>query len=335
MARPSSRRSVDRPSDPQLFIPEAGAVPFPGYKLLRLRGRGGFATVWEAVDPEGRHVAMKFMSSANLSTTARELRSLQAIQHLHHPNLLETQQIWSVPGSIVIAMDVADASLLDLHELYIEEFGKLIDLEKLFHILTQTALALDFLNARRHRIDGKLVSLQHGDVKPNNILLVGDTAKLADYGLATPLSGASTPCPRHGTAEYTAPEVFQGQLSERSDQFGLAVTYYILRTGQFPYPEPPKDREKLKNYVRPDPNLTPLPHAERSILSRALSPIPQTRYPRCMDMMQALLATFDLKANIIGPEKIVIGPLRESMNISSQSGVMRMVGSNAGPSRNL
>ena len=273
-----------------------------------------------------RHVAMKFMSSANQSTTARELRSLQAIQHLSHPNLLQTQQIWSIPGSIVIAMDIADASLLDLHELYIEEFGKLIDLEKLFHILCQTALALDFLNARRHRIDGRLVGLQHGDVKPNNILLVGDTAQLADYGLATPISGTSTSCPRHGTAEYTAPEVFQGQLSDRSDQFGLAVSYYILRTGQFPYPEPPSDRERLKNYVRPEPNLMALPNAERAILSRALSPIPQMRFHRCLDMMQALLATFNLQANFIGPEKISIGSTRESINISSKSSVIRMTG---------
>ena len=334
MTRHSSRRSIDRPHDPQLFIPEVGAVPFPGYKLLRLRGRGGFATVWEGVDPDGRHVAMKFMSSANQSTTARELRSLQAIQHLHHPNLLQTYQIWSIPGSIVIAMDIADASLLDLHELYIEEFSKLIDLEKLLHILCQTALALDFLNARRHRIDGRLVSLQHGDVKPNNILLVGDTAMLADYGLATPLSGTSTPCPRHGTAEYTAPEVFQGQLTDRSDQFGLAVTYTILRTGQFPYPEPPSDRERLRNYVRPEPNLAPLPSAERAILIRALSPIPQMRYLRCMDLMQSLLATFNLKANIIGPEKISIDSLRESMSISSKSTMMRMVGSDVSSDKN-
>ena len=269
---------------------------------------------------------MKFMSSANQSTTARELRSLQAIQHLSHPNLLQTHQIWSIPGSIVIAMDIADASLLDLHELYIEEFSKLIDLEKLFHILCQTALALDFLNARQHRIDGRLVSLQHGDVKPNNILLVGDMAQIADYGLATPLSGASTPCPRHGTAEYTAPEVFQGQLSDRSDQFGLAVTYFILRTGQFPYPEPPRNRELLKNYVRPEPNLSLLPHPEQVILARALSPIPQMRYQRCMDFMQAVLATFQLRANFINPEKISIGSSRESINISSKSAVMRMVG---------
>jgi serine/threonine protein kinase len=276
-------------------VAEAGAVPFPGYRLLRLRGRGGFATVWEAQDPAGERIAMKFMSSANVSVTARELRSLQTIQTLVHLNLLRIREVWSIPGTIAIAMDLADASILDLHELYVEEFSRLIEPEKLGLYLFQAAQALDFLNARRHRFDGRLVGLQHGDIKPNNILLVGDQAKLADYGLATPTSGPMTPCPRHGTAEYCAPEVFQGFLSEKSDQFSLAVTYCVLRTGLFPYPAPPADREQLRNYVRPDPDLSALPPAEATVLARALSPIPQNRYPTCIDLIQSILTVQGLK----------------------------------------
>lgn len=275
------------------FVPEVGAVPFPGYRLTRLRGRGGFATVWEADAPTGEPVALKFMSSANSGTTSREVRSLQAIQGLDHPNLLRMREVWSLPGCVVIAMDLADASLLDLLELYAEEFGKPIEPEKLALYLYQVAQALDFLNGRRHRIDGRLVGLQHGDIKPNNVLLVGDSAKLADYGLATPTSGPSTPCPRHGTPEYCAPEVFQGTLSERSDQFSFAVTYYVLRCSAFPFPAPPS-QAALKNYQRPEPDLSRLTPAERPVLARSLSPIPQNRYPTCVDLMAALLAAQSL-----------------------------------------
>jgi serine/threonine protein kinase len=294
-----------------MFVPEAGAVPFPGYKLVRLRGRGGFATVWEAIDPAGERVAMKFMSSANLSTTARELRSLQAIQTVTHPNLLRTRQVWSLPGCIVIAMDLAEASMLDLLELYVEEFGKPIEPERLGAYLYQVALALDFLNTRRHKIDGKIVGLQHGDIKPNNILLIGDLALLADYGLATPTSGPLVPCPRHGTAEYCAPEVFQGHVSERSDQFSLAVTYHVLRTGTFPYPPPPSNRDHLRNYVRPDPDLANLTPAERPVLLRALSPIPQNRYPSCLDLMTALLGVMNLRAEKWEDGRIKVVPANE------------------------
>ncbi|HET6573274.1 MAG TPA: protein kinase [Fimbriiglobus sp.] len=291
--RSNSRSSV-RPAPSLVFVPEAGAVPLPGYKLVRLRGVGGFASVWEAKSEVGDTVALKFMSSSNAGTTARELRSLQAIQTLDHPNLLRIRQVWSLPGCIVIAMDLADASLLDLLELYIEEFERQIEPEKICNFLLQVAQALDFLNARRHRFEGRLVGLQHGDIKPNNVLLVGDSARLADYGLATPTSGPVTPCHRQGTAEYCPPEVFQGNLTEWSDQFSFAVTYHVLRTGTFPYPPPPP-KDQLKNYHRPEPDLSMISAPERPILARALSPIPQNRYPNCLELMTALLAALDLR----------------------------------------
>ena len=56
-------RRTPLPDEP--YVPEAGSEPFPGYRLLRLRGRGGFATVWEASSPSGERVALKFMSSGN------------------------------------------------------------------------------------------------------------------------------------------------------------------------------------------------------------------------------------------------------------------------------
>lgn len=281
---------------PDTFLPTVGGEPIPGHRLVRPRGHGGFATVWEAQTPTGERIALKFMSTQNGSSTARELRSLQAIQTLDHPNLLKIRQVWSLPGVIVIGMDLADASMLDLLELYAEEFGKLLEPEKLCLYLYQVAEALDFLNAKKHKIDGRVCGLQHGDIKPNNILLVGDSARLADYGLATPTIGTITPCPRQGTVEYCAPEVFAGYQSERSDQFSFAVTYYMLRTGMFPYPPPPPPGPGLKGYSRPDPDLSAVTPGERAALTKALAPIPQQRFKTCVEFMASILLALGLKA---------------------------------------
>ncbi len=298
---------------PDGFVPLVGQEPIPGYRLIRARGHGGFATVWESESPDGDRVALKFMSTQNASSTARELRSLQAIQTLDHPNLLRIRQVWSLPGVIVIGMDLADASMLDLLELYAEEFGKLLEPEKLCQYLYQVAEALDFLNAKKHKIDGRICGLQHGDIKPNNILLVGDKAKLADYGLATPTLGPVTPCPRQGTVEYCAPEVFAGYQSERSDQFSFAVTYYMLRTGSFPFPQPPPPGPALKNYTRPEPDVSAVTPGEQAALVKALGPIPQTRFRTCCEFMHAILTSLRLRAEKSDSGAIKIVPVPTSV----------------------
>jgi serine/threonine protein kinase, bacterial len=250
--------------------------------------------VWEAIAPSGPPVALKFMLSSNATTTAKELRSIQSFLPLFHPHLVKTNEVWSVPGYIVINMELADATLLDLMLLYHNEFVQYIDAPQLCRYMWQVAEALDFLNARRHVRESRKVGFQHGDVKPNNILLLNETAKLTDHGLATPTHGPVTPCPRQGTREYAAPEVFAGHYTDWSDQFSLAVTYYVMRTGTFPFPTPPI--EVPKNYVRPAPDLSHVTEREHVPLLRALAPTPQDRYPTCRDFMTEILRVHRLKA---------------------------------------
>ena len=284
-----------RSNTPGAFALMAGAEPSPGYRLTRLRGRGGFAEVWEADAPAGPPVALKFVLSSNAGSTARELRAIQSFQTLDHPHLVKTHGVWTVPGYIVIAMELGDATLLDLMLLFHNDLGQHLDAKTICLHLWQVGEALDFLNARKHVRDGRRMGFQHGDVKPNNVLLFGDVAKLTDHGLATPTNGPITPCPRAGTREYAAPEVFQGYLTDASDQYSLAVTYHVLRTGTFPFPPPPT--QLPRSYHRPAPDLGLLTQPEQVALLKALSPVPQDRFPSCSQLTKALLAAHKLKLN--------------------------------------
>lgn len=282
-----------RSTTPGAFAFAVGAEPSPGYRLRQVRGRGGFAEVWEAESPHGPPVALKFMPTSNTTTTARELRSVKSFQGLDHPYIVKTHDVWSIPGYLVINMELAEATLLDLMQLYRDDLGQDLELPTLCLYLWQVAEALDFLNARTHVRDGRRVGFQHGDVKPNNILLFGDVAKLTDHGLATPTHGPSTPCSRQGTREYAAPEVFLGSISDWSDQFSLAITYYALRTGSFPFPPPAKDTSRSS--LRPLADLSGVTEAERPALMRALSPVPQDRFPGCREFMGAILKGLKLR----------------------------------------
>jgi serine/threonine protein kinase len=180
---------------------ECGAEPFPGYRLRHLRGRGGFAEVWEAENAPGQRIALKFIKSQNTAATVREIKAVQTVQRLTHPHLVYIERVWSAPGYIVIAMELAEGSLLELLDAFQAEYRTPVEVKTLCRYLRQAALALDFLNTRQHQHEGKIVGIQHCDIKPSNILLVGEAAKLADFGLSTPTSSMLNQYQRSGTLE--------------------------------------------------------------------------------------------------------------------------------------
>jgi serine/threonine-protein kinase len=102
------------------------------------------------------------------------------------------------------------------------------------------------------------------------------------------LTSAQAACPPGGTVEYSAPEVFQGQVSERTDQFALAVTYCQLRSGRLPFRDSPADFDR--SYLRPNPDLSLLTPRERPVITRALAPLPRDRWQSCAELVARLRA---------------------------------------------
>lgn len=90
----------------------------------------------------------------------------------------------------------------------------------------------------------------HQDVKPDNFMVLDDVSlassnpipsqprlKLIDFGSAQ-VGSVTDVRTRPGAMEYAAPEYALGlPVSERSDQFALAMTIYELLTGKMPYGE--------------------------------------------------------------------------------------------------
>jgi serine/threonine protein kinase len=260
--------------------------PYPGYRLRQRIGRGGFAEVWEAVNSQGETIALKFMPCGDNLAASKEIRAIRSIQQLVHSNLIRIDQVFANLGYIIIAMEMAEGSLLDLFDAYQMELGTPIAPEQVSLYLAQAAEALDFLNKRQHHLEGRRVAFQHCDVKPSNMLLFGDTVKLSDFGLATSTTSTIRMHRRSGTLDYAAPEVFQGRLSEWTDQYALAVTYCVIRGGRLPFSDTPPKFES--SYVRPAPDLTMLPPQDWPIVSRALSPVPQDRWPTCSELIAHL-----------------------------------------------
>jgi serine/threonine-protein kinase len=256
-----------------------------GVRLTHALGKGAFGEVWEAETPEGQTVALKFMECSNRSgrTIVNEIRLLVALRELRHPHLLELHSVSARRNYLVICMERAEGSLHDLHHAYKEETGGNIPPVHLCELLSQGAQALDFLAAQK--IPGVTTDaggLQHCDVKPRNLLLVGDILKVADFGLCTPQIGNGSRRLRIGTPLYSPPEFAEGKVTPRSDQFSLAISYCELRTGQMPISE-----EHKPGRLAPA-DLSGLSLSERPVIARALEPQWLARWPSCQAMMTAL-----------------------------------------------
>ena len=266
----------------------AGVEPVPGYVLVRKLGQGSFGEVWEALAPGGVRVALKFIRLGT-GEAALEARGLEVIRNIRHPHLLDVQFAVRVADCLVIAMPLCDESLLDrLHTCQRRGLPGL-PRDELLGYMDEVAGAIDFLNEPRHPSDdGGLIGVQHRDIKPQNLFLVGGSVRLADFGLAKVLEASQASHSGCMSPSYAAPELLEGQVSQWTDQYALAVTYVQLRTGRLPF-ECDLVCQVLRAHLLLPPDLADLPGAEeRGVVTRALAKRPDDRWPSCREFVLRL-----------------------------------------------
>src|SRR5262249_28816 len=203
----------------------------------RLLGRGAFGEVWEALDADGRPVALKFMDCRTKppSLISNEIRVLRALRELRHPHIIEFHGVHASAQYIILSMERADGNLAGPRRAYLEEAGRNIPPDPLLDLLGQAAVALDFLaGVQLPGFNLASRGVQHCDIKPSNLLLVGDCLKIADFGLCAGTSWQTHRNGWKGTPPYAAPELFRGQATVGTDQYALAVTYCDLVAGGRP-----------------------------------------------------------------------------------------------------
>ena len=253
----------------------------PGYTLSKRLGAGGYGEVWLALAPGGLTKAVKFIfGSFHERRAEHELRALQRIKEVRHPFLLSLERIEVVNGRLVIVTELAESSLKDRFDECRRTGQPGIPRAELLKYLRDAADALDFITTKH--------SLQHLDVKPENLLVIAGHIKVADFGLVKDIGQSQASLVGGLTPLYSAPEVFQGAPSAHSDQYSLAILYQEMLTGLLPFTGQTAAELTLQ-HLHEEPNLAALPMGDRYVLARALSKDPAQRFTCCSEMIEALL----------------------------------------------
>jgi serine/threonine protein kinase len=261
------------------------------YSIQRELGRGGCGAVYLATaKPGGDPVAVKLMlSRANAEPRAIEQfkREMQVISGLQHANIVRFLDSGSDQGTFFFVMEYCDGgSLADVAK----ALGGTIPLDALMPWAMQSLEGLAAAHSK---------GFVHRDIKPHNILLHRNRAKISDFGLAknfqkAGLSGMSMTGNYAGTPVFMPPEQITNfkYVKPVSDVWSFAASLYQLLTGKFPYQFDPK-RDPIDVILNESPVLIRerMPGLEKKIatvIDKALLRNPKDRFADAGKLLAAL-----------------------------------------------
>ncbi len=266
----------------------AGTVIAQRYRVVRMLGQGGMATVYLADDRNtGQQVALKVMHddlADDPEFVRRFATEARAAASLDHPNIVSVLDYGSYEGIRYIVQEYVEGTTLkDI----IRRNGP-IDYKLATPLLIQIGLALEHAHRRE---------VIHRDIKPQNIMITRDmVAKVTDFGIARASSTNTitlTGGVVMGSVHYFSPEQARGgQVTARSDLYSLGIVFYEMLTGKLPFDGESSVAVAIKHLqeVPPAPStyIPSLPPALDRIIFRSIQKNPKARYQSAREFVDEL-----------------------------------------------
>ncbi len=236
-----------------------GSILVGRYELQRRLGSGTEGSVWKARDLHGDGIpcAVKVQATALDPALARLLLSLD------HPHVARTRDLGALPGGgSFVVMELVEGVALDA----VDDVGGVV------RAGASVAGALEFLHG---------AGVVHGDVKPANIVVRGDSAVLVDLGIARSSGDAREGS--SGSLAFMSPEALFGAATPARDLYALGVSLVVALGKGHPWVEDPTDaRAVLASLVRPAGTIRArvfdrVPAPLRTVLASAVAHDPADR----------------------------------------------------------
>ncbi len=241
----------------------------PGFEILHKIGGGAFGLVFKArKESIEKDYAIKFLKVDDegvRDAIVSELEIAPFFAQVDHPNLVSIEDRGEVDGIPYLVMSHAGDDTLRSRL----DQGRL-QREHALRIFVQVARGVQALHQH---------SLVHFDLKPANVFLKGELARVGDYGLSRLVTQSRNSLSfGRGTPYYMAPEILHRKGDQRSDIYSLGVLLYECLTGTVPF-SGDSEWEVLRKHETEAPSFPDTVEAgERQVIERCLAKNPDDRF---------------------------------------------------------
>lgn len=272
----------------RFFIPRDDKRLGNLYQLLECLGDGSYGAVWRAERLDNHEIVAVKIPKEQGASNDDLAEGSALIEYPWHPNVVSVHSMGRVPPEnewYVIEMEyfpsVTLAQLLDNgNQGFVTSYAKILG------IFQQVLRGVEYLHH---------VGMSHGDIKPQNILVSGDQAKVTDFGSSIlPEDMYARTRENGGTILYSAPEIVGSTRRGRSkeeifsaDIYSLGVLLYHLVTSQLPH-DTLSQVSRHAPFPRPrEINRSVCPALEEVIL-RCLAQRPEDRFFSVEELIDAV-----------------------------------------------
>jgi CheY-like chemotaxis protein len=279
-----------------------GEVIDDRFEIIDVLGQGGFSRVYRVRDVvEAEERALKLFDTAAGYAAVR--REIGALRKIHHPNVVEV--FWAgktAAGDWYLITEFIEGDSLSAyvsgrrHIRDQEAVDVALDVLAALVAFHPDAVRLKQLDAQRREgdlsesefrewLELKDKGLVHRDIKPQNVMLTANGAKLLDFNIASRVGDPVRT--QSGTPPYRPPDADLTRWDVSTDLFAVGVMLYqLVCKGRHPYPHsmPMSDQAVIDpRGIRPDlnPDLA-------DFLVKACAPTNAERFATAAEMLTAL-----------------------------------------------
>lgn len=306
----------------RLFQLTPGGTLGARYRLDRCLGDGTYGFVWKAERLDDHQVvAIKIPKrQGGKNSDLEEGREL--IDAPSHPNVVAVHWMGRVPPerevyviemeffnshTLAFLLDARDERLTASYRYLLGLFGQALD-------------GVCFLHTR---------GVTHGDIKPQNILVGGDVAKLTDFGSSLTTQDIYARSRENGgTVLYSPPEFAglttrraRGALAVSHDVYSLGVLLYQLLTGRLPH-DTLAQVVKHSPFPRPTELNGTVVAALDDVVMRALEAEPEKRWASVEAMRVAFVAGLEEQLSNRRERPALVAPAKQTDWSSRVVGLM-------------